>query len=140
MVTYAWVHESRVDPAPRHRAGTHATSARPDTDRGGATISRRNLFRGAGVGAGAVVATAVAASAAAGSEAGRSRQWITLGSASRVKVGKAWNFKSAYVVAQPTRGEYRGFIARCPHQACAQGYVGLNRVACRQDPDAGQGR
>ncbi len=116
------------------------TSARPLTDLGGATISRRNLFRGAGVGAGAVVTTAVAASAAAGSEAERSRRrWITLGSASRVKVGKAWNFKSAYVVTQPTRGEYRGFIARCPHQSCAQGYVGLNRVACRQDADAGRG-
>ncbi len=54
-----------------------------------------------------------------------------LGKAADVPVGSGTIFASAaVVVTQPTKGEFRGFSTRCPHQGCAVSMVQGATITC----------
>ncbi|OFS27623.1 ubiquinol-cytochrome c reductase iron-sulfur subunit [Brevibacterium sp. HMSC07C04] len=87
------------------------------------TMSRRDVFKGAGV-IGTVAATGAGLAACSSQDLGE----IELNAAD-VPEGSGV-IKDNFVVVQPEKGQFKAFSAVCPHQGCLVNQVDEEKIVC----------
>lgn len=97
-------------------------------DRSGEELDRRTVVRGACL-AGLGVVGAAALSGCGSASSGKPAAHVFDGSAVPVGGGLI-SARDLVVVTQPTRGEFKGFSAVCPHQGCTVTNVAEGTINC----------